>query len=115
MTARVYDYIIEVDDISGFTAGNNFIGVTTGTIGLIANVDVATNNVKVKIDNVMQRYNNGEAVFTTSVTTTGGTSLETILFDAPRWATSDVSHNAVIKVLFVVLILQKKMLLHKNH
>jgi len=62
MTTRLYDYIITVADTAPFKNGNNFIGVTSGTYGYIANVNHATGNIKVKVSNVFQEYQVNEVV-----------------------------------------------------
>jgi len=62
MTTRLYDYIITVDSTTPFHNGNNFIGVESKTFGYIANVNPATNNIKVKVNNVFQEYIVGESV-----------------------------------------------------
>ena len=62
MTSRLYDYILTVADASNFRNGNNLIGMTTKTFGYIANVDVSTNRIKVKVNNVFQEYSATETV-----------------------------------------------------
>ena len=51
-TARTYDFILTVADATGFVSGNNIFGVTSDTVATIANVDLAANQLKVKVDNV---------------------------------------------------------------
>jgi len=62
MSTRLYDYIITVASASSFRNGNTIIGLTSGTIGYIANVDTTTNNIKVKVNNVFQEFTSGETV-----------------------------------------------------
>ena len=62
MTSRLYDYILTVADASNFRNGNNLIGMTSKTFGYIANVDVSTNRIKVKVNNVFQEYSATETV-----------------------------------------------------
>ena len=38
MTARNYDTILTVADATGFVSGNAIVGVTSATVGFIANV-----------------------------------------------------------------------------
>ena len=90
MTTRLYDYIITVANTAPFKNGNNFIGVTSGTYGYIANVNHATGNIKVKVSNVYQEYSNGEVVTSnhylisnTSIVDTYGLSLVTFAFVVP--------------------------------
>lgn len=68
MTARNYDFIITVSNASAFQAGNVVYGLSTGTTGVIANVNYATNQLKVKIDNVMQEFANGESLISNVAT-----------------------------------------------
>lgn len=90
MTTRLYDYIITVANTAPFKNGNNFIGVTSGTYGYIANVNHATGNIKVKVSNVYQEYSNGEVVTSnhylisnTSIVDTYGLGLVGIAFVVP--------------------------------
>lgn len=62
MTTRLYDYIITVANTAPFHNGNNFIGVDSKTYGYIANVNHATGNIKVKVNNVFQEYSVNEVV-----------------------------------------------------
>ena len=62
MSSRLYDYIITVTDTTGYTNGNNFIGLGSGTFGIISNVNHATSNLKVRVANALQEYTVGEAV-----------------------------------------------------
>lgn len=62
MSTRLYDYIITVSDTTPFRNGNNFLGVTSGTYGYVANVNPDTNNIKVKVSNVFQEYLINETV-----------------------------------------------------
>ena len=72
MTSRNYDVILTVTTNSGsFTAGNNLIGNTTGTVGYIASVDTANNKIKVKLANSLQEYSTTERVHSNAITVTG--------------------------------------------
>jgi len=62
MSSRLYDYIITVSDASGFVPGNNFIGQSSNTYGYIANVDVSSGNIKVRVSNALQEFSIGETV-----------------------------------------------------
>lgn len=62
MTSRNYDFILAVNSAAGFTAGNLIYGVTSGATGLIANVDVAANTLKVKLSNSLQAFTVGETL-----------------------------------------------------
>jgi phage-related protein len=62
MTSRNYDYILKVSSTTGFTAGNTLVGVTSLTQALIANVDIATSNIKVKLSNTIAEFHVGEQI-----------------------------------------------------
>lgn len=79
MTTRLYDYIITVANTSPFHNGNNFIGVSSGTYGYIANVNPATGNIKVKVNNVFQEYIVGESVTSNHYLISNTTIVDTIL------------------------------------
>ena len=49
MSARSYDVILTVSSVTNFESKNVVIGVTTGTTGVIANVDASANTLKVKL------------------------------------------------------------------
>ena len=52
MSARNYDVILNFagspNAVGTFEAGNTLVGNTTGTVGIIANVDLTANTIKVK-------------------------------------------------------------------
>jgi len=56
MSARSYDVILTLDSVTNFESKNVVIGVTTGTTGIIANVDATNNTLKVKLNNVLQEF-----------------------------------------------------------
>ena len=60
--SRTYDTILSVDNAFGFYNGIVVIGNTTGTVGIVANVNFDTNQLKVKIANTLQEFINGEAI-----------------------------------------------------
>jgi len=74
MTSRTYDIILTLDSITGFSKGNNIIGVDTTAEGIIANVNSEDNTVKVKLTNTHIKFSNNESVNTTFITTTGGSA-----------------------------------------
>ena len=61
-TARTYDFILTVADATGFVSGNNIFGVTSDTVATIANVDLAANQLKVKVDNVQREFKATETI-----------------------------------------------------
>lgn len=71
MTSRTYDIILSVASASAFQAGNNIIGGTTGTTGMIAAVDKTNNKIKVKLANLLQEFSSSETVFSNVITISG--------------------------------------------
>jgi len=63
MSSRLYDYIITVDSVSQFREGNNLIGSSSGSYGLITKIDSESNTIKVKMNNVHQEFEVGESVY----------------------------------------------------
>ena len=61
-SVRTYDRILNVASASGFVSGNSIVGVTSKTIGVIANVNSTLNQLKVKIDNTQQEFSVGETI-----------------------------------------------------
>ena len=70
-SARNYDVILTVADTSDFVTGNTVIGVTTKTTGFIANVNSTDNQVKVKLNNVLQEFQTSETLFSNAITISG--------------------------------------------
>ena len=70
-SARNYDVILTVADASDFVTGNTIIGVTTKTTGFIANVNSTDNQVKVKLNNVLQEFTTSETIKSNTITITG--------------------------------------------
>ena len=79
MTARNYDVILTVNDAAGFVPGNSVVGSTSKTVALIANVNQTTNELKVKLNNVLQEFHTSETV-TSSASVIGGARLTTTIF-----------------------------------
>lgn len=71
MTARTYDVILSVTNATSFVAGNNIIGNTTATTGIIASVDRVNNKLKVKLANLQQEFNATEFIHSNAITITG--------------------------------------------
>ena len=72
MTARNYDTILTVANPAGFISGNSIIGVTSKTVAFIANVDATTNQLKVKLNNVLQEFHTSETINSNSASISGG-------------------------------------------
>ena len=66
MTARNYDVILNFatspNEVGAFEAGNTLVGNTTGTVGVIANVDLTANTIKVKYANTFTEFKATENV-----------------------------------------------------
>ena len=66
MTARNYDVILNFatspNEVGAFEAGNTLVGNTTGTVGVIANVDLTANTIKVKYANTFTEFKETENV-----------------------------------------------------
>ena len=66
MTARNYDVILNFatspNEVGIFEAGNVIVGNTSGTVGIVANVDLASNTLKVKYSNNFMEFSVTENV-----------------------------------------------------
>lgn len=66
MSARNYDVILNFagspNAVGTFEAGNTLVGNTTGTVGIIANVDLTANTIKVKYANTFTEFKATENV-----------------------------------------------------
>lgn len=71
MTSRNYDVILTVSNAFNFTTGNVLVGNTSQTVGIIAGKDTANNLLKVKLANLLQEFNVGEAIHSNVVTIIG--------------------------------------------
>ena len=72
MTARNYDTILTVANPAGFISGNSIIGVTSKTVAFIANVNATANQLKVKLNNVLQEFHTSETITSNSAIISGG-------------------------------------------
>ena len=68
MSARSYDVILSVDRCFGFVTTNVLVGNTTATSGIIANVNLTTNELKVKLNNIQQEFSSSEVVHSNTIT-----------------------------------------------
>mgnify|MGYP003124631767 CR=1 FL=1 len=73
MSARNYDVILNFatspNEVGAFEAGNTLVGNTTGTVGIIANVDLTANTIKVKYSNTFTEFKASENVHSNVATT----------------------------------------------
>lgn len=65
MSSRAYDFILTVDDTTGFAVGNSIYGVSSNTLAEVISVDSAT-SLKVKLNNSIQEFQTGESVIANS-------------------------------------------------
>ena len=72
MTSRNYDLILSLSTAAtAFRAGNNIIGNSTLTTGMVVAVDYATNKLKVKLNNLQQEFSATEKIHSNTIVTTG--------------------------------------------
>ena len=71
MTARNYDVILTVADAANFIPGNSIVGSTSATVGFIANVNITTKQIKVKLNNVVQEFHTSETITSKSAVISG--------------------------------------------
>ena len=73
MTARNYDVILNFatspNEVGAFEAGNPLVGNVTGAVGVIANVDLTANTIKVKYSNTFTELKATENVHSNVATT----------------------------------------------
>ena len=71
MTARNYDVVITVNDATGFESTNVLIGNTSAATGVIANVNLSENTLKVKLSNSINEFSNLEIVHSNVINVLG--------------------------------------------
>jgi len=69
MGTRTYDVILTVTDSSDFRNNKVILGNSSGTVGVIANVNATDNTLKVKINNSIQHFTTGEAIHSNTINT----------------------------------------------
>ena len=73
MTARNYDVILNFatspNEVGAFEAGNTLVGNVTGAVGVVANVDLTANTIKVKYSNTFTELKATENVHSNVATT----------------------------------------------
>lgn len=92
--SRTYDTIITISNTLGFLTGMVIVGNTTGTIGIIANINPTTGNLKVKLVNTLQEFVSGESIHANINSLTGGPVTNTIYFS--NTANTVVNGNSYI-------------------
>jgi phage-related protein len=96
MSARAYDVVLTVDDASGFQSTNSIIGVTTGTTGIIANVDTSTNQLKVKLNNLQQEFSSSEDIQSNTISTQTVIEADNYYFDITNAEVQSDNQNRVL-------------------
>ena len=107
MTSRNYDYILKVDTTTGFKAGNTIIGATSLTEALIANVDVATSNIKVKLSNTIAEFHVGEQIFSNYIVKTTSANTYDIGRTTPTY-TEQTTGTATVSAINVSRFIREK-------
>jgi phage-related protein len=96
MSARAYDVILSVNSVSGFVNGNAVVGVTSGTTGVIANVNPTDNTLKIKKNNLLQDFKAAESIRSNSITTSGSSTLTTTPFLSNTFSGNSTTATATI-------------------
>jgi phage-related protein len=103
MSARSYDVILTVDSVTNFESKNVVIGVTTGTTGVIANVDASTKTLKVKLNNVLQEFKSSETIrsniITLSTSANGALNTTSLPFQANTMSGNTTTATATISAI----------------
>lgn len=71
MTARTYDVILTVSNALPFQSGNVVIGNTSLAVGIIAGIDRANNNLKVKLANTFNEFSPSEFIHSKVISISG--------------------------------------------
>lgn len=113
MSARSYDVILTVDDATGFQATNVLIGNTSATTGTIANVNLTTNELKVKLNNLQQEFSSSEEVHSNTIVTANAVSGDGLLTTA-NFLSNVYSANSTTAIATVSSITQSAFKAQKN-
>ena len=113
MSARSYDVILSVDDASGFVATNVLIGNTTATSGIIANVNLTTNELKVKLNNIQQEFSSSELVHSNTITLATGSGGDGLL-STSNFVSNVISANSTTAIATISSITPSAFKAEKN-
>ena len=83
MSSRNYDFILNVADTSLFVNSNLLIGLSSGTSGLIVNVDHSVSTIKVKLSNTYQEFITGERIISNATIFAQGNATATYVSTGP--------------------------------
>ena len=113
MSARSYDVILSVDDASGFVATNVLVGNTTATSGIIANVNLTTNELKVKLNNIQQEFSSSELVHSNTLTLATGSGGDGLL-STSNFVSNVISANSTTAIATISSITPSAFKAEKN-
>jgi len=113
MSARSYDVILSVDDASGFVATNVLVGNTTATSGIIANVNLTTNELKVKLNNIQQEFSSSELVHSNTITLATGSGGDGLL-STSNFVSNVISANSTTAIATISSITPSAFKAEKN-
>ena len=113
MSARSYDVILSVDNAYGFVATNTLVGNTSATSGVIANVNLTTNELKVKLNNLQQEFSSSEDIHSNSAVIALGTGGDGLLTTS-NFVSNVFSANATTAIATVSSITPSVFKAEKN-
>src|SRR5210317_2290870 len=113
MSARSYDVILNVDNAFGFVTTNVLVGNTTATAGLIANVNLTTNEIKVKLNNIQQEFSSSEVVHSNTITLATGSGGDGLL-STSNFVSNVISANSTTAIATISSITPSAFKAEKN-
>jgi phage-related protein len=113
MSARSYDVILSVDNAFGFVTTNVLVGNTTATSGLIANVNLTTNEIKVKLNNIQQEFSSSEVVHSNTITLATGSGGDGLL-STSNFISNVISANSTTAIATISSITPSAFKAEKN-
>src|SRR5210317_2118320 len=113
MSARSYDVILNVDNAFGFVTTNVLVGNTTATAGLIANVNLTTNEIKVKLNNIQQEFSSSEVVHSNTIILSTGSGGDGLLTSS-NFVSNVISANSTTAIATISSITPSAFKAEKN-
>ena len=113
MSARSYDVILSVDNAFGFVTTNVLVGNTTATSGIIANVNLTTNELKVKLNNIQQEFSSSEVVHSNTITLATGSGGDGLL-STSNFVSNVISANSTTAIATISSITPSAFKAEKN-
>jgi len=109
VSARNYDFVLAVDNAAGFVSGRTCFGITSETVGLIANVNYAANTIKVRVNNAQQEFSVGESLRSNTAVTTGGSANTNVEpYVAPYLSSDTTTATATISSINISKFIREK-------